>query len=144
LGQIFEKMDINIQIGSELESQLRHEAESRGLSLDRHIVDLLESMRLRASNGSGPKRLSAQETALLQKINSAIPAKTWVRYRALVGKKAAYTIQPAELEELIQLTHQIEVANAERIVLLSQLAQLRGITLRQVMQDLGLKPAAYA
>ena len=136
-------MDIHIQIGSELESQLRREAESRGMSLDRHIVDLLESVRPNASSVS-TKRLSAQETDLLQKINSAIPTKIWLQYRALVEKKMARTISPTELEELIQLSNQIEVANAERIVFLGKLAQLRGITLRQVMQDLGLKPAAYA
>ena len=136
-------MDINIQIGSELESQLRQEAESRGLSLDRHIVELLESVQPTHASGS-TKRLSTEETDLLQKINAAIPAKIWLHYRDLVEKKAAFSISSTELEELIQLTNRIEVANAERIVLLGKLAQLRGITLRQVMHNLGLKPATYA
>ncbi len=135
-------MDINIQISPELESYLRREAEGRGMSLDRHIVEVLETVRPNAPGSA--KRLSAQETDLLQKINAAIPAKTWLQYRALVEKKAAYSISPSELQELIQLTNQIEVANAERIVLLGKLAQLRGISLRQVMQDLGLQPASYA
>lgn len=134
-------MDINIQIAPELASQLRHEAESRGIPLDRHIASLLESVRPNAS--STAKRLSASETDLLQKINSAIPVETWARYRALAEKKEQRSILPEELQELIQLTDAIELANAERLEHLIQLASIRGISVPTLMSQLGVKPANY-
>lgn len=132
-------MGINIEIGVELASQLRQEAEQRGISLDHHIVELLESTRPGATGSA--KRLSSQETDLLQKINAAIPLETWVRYRALVEKKEQHSISPEELQELIRLTDEIEIANAERLGYLIELASVRGVSVQELMKSLGIQPA---
>lgn len=134
-------MDINIQIAPKLASQLQHEAESQGISLDRHIVTLLESVRPQASNSA--KRLSDTESDLLQKINAAIPVRTWLQYRALAEKKSQDSILPEELQELIQLTDAIEMANAKRLEYLIQLAAVRGVTVPELMRHLGIQPAHY-
>ena len=52
-----------------------------------------------------------------------------------------YTITEADLQELIRLTDESERLNAERIKHLLELAHLQGVTLDEVMKQLGIEPA---
>jgi hypothetical protein len=88
--------------------------------------------------------LGQQETALLLRINTGIPAETGRRFAELVAKRQAEIITPEELHELVQLTDQIEQHDAERLATLIELAQMRKTTLDALMDALGITPPAHA
>jgi hypothetical protein len=88
--------------------------------------------------------LSQSETRLLLQINQGLPAQTQRRFDELVAKRQAETITPEEMEELIQITDQIEQRDAQRLVALVELAHLRGTTLDALLATLGIPPPGYA
>lgn len=82
--------------------------------------------------------LSPQEATLLQKINQGLPETLLQRYGKLTEKLRTETISTAEHQELNRLIDQIELADAERLQYLIELAQLRGISLDELMAQLGI------
>jgi hypothetical protein len=86
--------------------------------------------------------LSPSESELLLKINQSIPYPLQARFDHLVIKRQELTITEIELAELIDITEQAELLNAERMAALAELATSRQETLTQVMQDLGIHPPA--
>ncbi len=86
--------------------------------------------------------LSERESELLLKINQGLPPTDARRMKALIAKRQSYTISEVELQELIRLTDESERLNVERLRHLLELAHLRGVTLDEVMAQLGIKPAA--
>jgi hypothetical protein len=82
--------------------------------------------------------LSPQEATLLQKINQGLPEALLQRYGELTEKLRAETISVLEQQALHQLIDQIELADAERLQYLIELAQLRGVSLDELMAQLGI------
>jgi hypothetical protein len=82
--------------------------------------------------------LTADESILLARINQALPAPERARMSALIAKRDDQTMTPAELEELIALTDKLELLHADRLAALAELASLRGVTLDEVMNQLGI------
>jgi hypothetical protein len=82
--------------------------------------------------------LPKNEADLLQKINRGISPEIRQRYAELDAKLHAETITSAEQQELLKLTDQIELADAERIQDLIQLAHLRDISVDVLMAQLGI------
>jgi hypothetical protein len=66
-----------------------------------------------------------------------------LRYRNLIGKRQAETLNAEEQAELIALSNQIEEANAQRIQDIAELAALRQTTVPALMSELGLKLVSY-
>ena len=60
-------------------------------------------------------------------------------YDRLVKSRKAGTLTDAEYEKLIALTNQVEIAHAERMKYVVALAKLRGVSLEQIILDLGLQ-----
>jgi hypothetical protein len=87
--------------------------------------------------------LSEKETELLLKINQGLPPAMQQRLNELIDKRQSHTITQDELEELIQLTDQVELFDAERLKHLIELAHLRGVTLDELIKKLGLKPIPH-
>ena len=84
--------------------------------------------------------LPEREAELLQKINQGLPTALQQRYDELTAKLEAETITPAEHQELLQLIDQIELADAERLQHLIELAQLRNMSLDELMDQLDIHP----
>lgn len=82
--------------------------------------------------------LSAEESALLERINQGLSASERVRMRALLEKRDEQTLAPAEWQDLTALTDKLELLHADRLAALADLAQVRGVTLDTVIQQLGL------
>ena len=82
--------------------------------------------------------LSADESRLLLAINQAISVELQERYHYLLIQRDANALTSEEYSELITLGDRIENLEAERLGNLLQLAQLRKISLDQLMIDLGL------
>ncbi len=87
--------------------------------------------------------LSAKEIELLLKINRGLPPIMQQRLNKLIEKRQAHTISQDELTELIELTDQVEQFDVERLQYLRELAQVRGVTLDEVIKHLDLKPTPH-
>lgn len=74
-------------------------------------------------------------------INIGFSADRQARFNELVKKRQAERITQNELEELIRLTDETENQNVQRIKALGELARLRGVSLPELMDSLGIKPA---
>ena len=88
--------------------------------------------------------LAPPETELLMKINRAPSPESHHRYQILAQKRDGETLTEGEHQELIQLSDRMELLGAQRIQALAQLADLRQISLLQVMADLGIQGAGFA
>lgn len=82
--------------------------------------------------------LSRRESELLLKINQGVPKPLSQRYHELIAKRRAETLTPDEYTELLTLTDQVELADAQRMENLAELARLRHQPLFVVMDELGL------
>jgi hypothetical protein len=88
--------------------------------------------------------LPKNETELLQQINRGLPADIRQRDDALNAKLHDETITPQEHEELLTLIDRLELADAERMQRLVALAQIRGVPVDTLMEQLGIRRTTYA
>lgn len=88
--------------------------------------------------------LTAVETELLQKIqNSTISLETRQRCSELTDAQRKRPLSAPERQELANLIDQMELINAQRLKHLIALAELRQITLDEIMRQLEIKPFSY-
>ena len=87
--------------------------------------------------------LSEREAELLVRINQGPPPAAQERLNELIDKRRAKTIRAKELRDLKKLTDRIEKFDAERLQLLTELAALRAVPLRKLVEQLGLKPVPH-
>lgn len=80
--------------------------------------------------------ISRTESELLSKINQGLPSDLWQRSEELTGKLEDETLTPEEHAEFMQISAQIRELEVERVKLLAELADLRGVTLSKLMQEL--------
>jgi hypothetical protein len=81
-----------------------------------------------------------QEAELLRRIFTYFPPAETQEMRSLVRKRQAGTLQKSEIERLTELAHAREERNALRLNDLLTLSRLRGISLRALMTELGIRP----
>jgi len=87
--------------------------------------------------------LPEAEAQLLLKVNQGIPAELHAHYQILRQKRESETLTDAEHDTLIQLSNQIEQIGAQRLEALANLAQLRQVSLLDLMEALGIQPLTY-
>jgi len=91
------------------------------------------------------KDASYRQRELLRLINqTALPKENWERYLELAEKLDSETISESERLEFLQLVAEEEALRNERVGLLIELSQLKGITLSALMEELGLYPPGRA
>ncbi len=83
--------------------------------------------------------LSNDESPLLERINGALPLAHRARYAALAAQRSEAPLSEAEHVELIALSDELEAIDADRIAAIAELAQLRGLSLGQMMAALGVR-----
>lgn len=98
---------------------------------------LAQVLQLRAQRQT--TNLAQREAELLLRINEGIPAKIRPRYEALKEKRDAELLSPQEHQELLNLVTVVENVQAQRLEALAELARLRKTTIRDLMQQLGIK-----
>jgi hypothetical protein len=87
--------------------------------------------------------LSKNEVELLHKINMQLSESERVRLEHLNVKLSKETLTQAEHEELMGLLGRVEQLDVERMNTLIELATLRGMTLEDVMKQLGFPPRLH-
>lgn len=128
---------IVLDLSQELEQKLRATASAAGQNVDAYILRLLEN------NVQGqPSQEKSQTIALLQLINRGLPPEAWSRFHSLVQKREDHTLNEAELAELIELTDSIDLAHAQRMEALVELAVLQNKPLEVLMDEFGVGPVA--
>lgn len=85
------------------------------------------------------QKVSPQEADLINKINTIFTAEKRQRYNELYAKFQNETISEKENKELLKLSGEFEVLNAERLKYIGELANLRGQSLEKVIKDFGIK-----
>lgn len=129
---------INIEADLSSEQLLSAARQLPRREFDQFVMRVLS---LRAER-SGPV-LPVAESELLLKINHPVPDDLQRRYDELLARRDARTLTSEEHEGLLVLTDQVEILEAERMKHLIELAQLRRITLDELMNQLGLQPPFY-
>jgi DNA-directed RNA polymerase subunit F len=85
------------------------------------------------------------ENTLLQKIAETLPTTIQQRYNELRAKLQAETLTPEEHQELLNLIDIVEQFDADRLQHLVSLAQLRQVSLPELLDQLKISPpAVYA
>ena len=79
-----------------------------------------------------------KETALLKRISQTLPEDLKARLQSLIAKRDSAELTEAEYTELASLTDRLEVLQADRMEALGTLAHHRGMTLDEVMHQLGV------
>lgn len=79
------------------------------------------------------------ESELLMKINQQLPTDVQGRFDELVTKRQDEALTTEEHEELLRLIEQVEAGDVTRIEALAELAQLRGLSLDELMDQLGIQ-----
>jgi hypothetical protein len=97
---------------------------------------------LEAATVNASEHTTLSETELLVLTRRSLPVSLRRRYDYQIARRDAETLTAAEHQELLQLTDQVELHNVERLEHLSALARMRGVSLTQLMQDLGIEPPA--
>jgi hypothetical protein len=131
-------MTITVDIGADLELRLLHEAAKQGMDPIQFIVDTVRA-RLEHQDAIAP-HLDAEQSRLLEEINTGLSQSEWSRYYALVSKRQTEALADSEYAELTSLSNRIEELNARRIERLAALARLRGTTLADLLDQLGIAP----
>ena len=133
-------MTITIDIGADLESRLLQEAERQGIDPGQYIVNAVRA-RLQAPNSTAAC-LDAEQSSVLAEINQGLSQTQWSRYYALVAKRQSDALSEEDLAELTALANHIEELNSRRMELLATLARMRGVTLPELLDQLGIVPPA--
>ena len=82
--------------------------------------------------------LTSTESDLLSQIYQVLPSQLRERILKLREKRASHQIDEDEYLELTTLTDQAEIAHAKRVAAMVELAKFRGLTLPELMNQLGL------
>ena len=84
--------------------------------------------------------LSTKESELLIKINQNLPQELGDLYQTLLEKRDRETLTESEYQQLLESTEQVEKYQAQRLEYLTQLAQIRQLSLTNLIAQMGLKP----
>ena len=130
---------ISVQSEVSLESMIRGVEQLSTPDLE-ELVDRVLTIRARRRAPS----LSRKETELLRKINQGLPVDTQQRFDELTAKRRAEMLNQEEHQELLQTLDQIEQHDVKRLEALAELSQLRNVSIRVLMKDLGIHSPDYA
>ena len=130
------QMDLDDQTLTRLRHISRREKRALGDGAAHWLADAVRAVRRRPAD-------DAAEAELLRQINTGWAAERWQRYHALVAQRRAGCLTSEEHRELIVLTDEREMAHAQRLGHLIELAKMRQTTLEAVMEQLGIQAPGY-
>ena len=117
-------MTLTITLEPEVEARFRDEAEREGLTFEQLTA----------------KRI--HEAELLWRIRTAVPEPETRQLHRLLRRRKAGVLTEAERTGLQTLLDEREERGAQRLHDLGQLSHLRSIPVRQLMEQLGIRPLA--
>ena len=82
--------------------------------------------------------ITGEESKLLRKIQKTLPKKSLLKMKELQSLRDNDELSQNGFSELAELIEKLEIIHAERMNAVSDLAELRGVTLQTAMQQIGL------
>jgi len=108
-------------------------------SLDTTTLEsILQRVGVLVARKKAPHNRPAGEAALLSSIYSAIPAILQKRFDVLSLRSRQGLLTTEERTEFLQIIDELEQKHADRLGKLIELAQMRGVSLTALMQELQL------
>lgn len=129
-------MSLTIELPISVERALRKQAEQQGVAIENYISDLLSSI---PTDNFSEQPKEPTEIQLLEKIQLNVAPQDLEEYYRLSALFKSGQITDAEHEKLLALNDLIEIAHADRIKYVIELAKLRNQPLEDVVLELGLK-----
>jgi len=126
---------INVEADISVEALVKATEQLSPSDLQRFRSQVLAISARRAASS-----VSQDEAQCLLRISQRLPIKLQQRYDELIAKRDAETLTAEEPAELLQLSQQAEAVDVLRIEALTKLAQLRGVTLSDVLRQLKIDP----
>ena len=130
---------INIQADVSVDTLVKAAAQLSETELRQFTLQVLALTAKRMA-----PNVTQEEAELLLCINSRHPEAVQRHYDELIAKRDAETLSEVEHDELLRLTQQVEAFDVARVEALSKLAARRGVTLSELMHQLGMAPSADA
>jgi hypothetical protein len=118
---------------------LINSAEQLKLSQLEDLISRLQELRQQRQI----KRLPADESELVEKINNWLPTDIQEQLSALITKRDAATLSAKEQNELSVLLEKAKEAHDQRVEVLTELAAIRSASLTVLMNDLGVRFPDY-
>ena len=128
---------MSIDLEPELEARIRSEARREGVAPQEIVACAVRAQWATTPSKDLPTRTEADLFAI---INDGFPEDLWIRFRELRAALEAKTLTKDERQEFVRYTDALEEKNARRIDALALLASLRGVSLPEIMQQLGIGP----
>ena len=130
-------MSVSITLPTDLEQFLQTHARRVGVPVEtlltRTIVARWDGLR-RAPG------LPTRESERLARLQTLFPPEQTREYRTLRDASDAGTLTESDRERFLALLEERDHRNAERLEIVAELAELRGVPLREMMATLGIKP----
>ena len=104
------------------------------------LLTLIKSFLINAEKKKNTPKFSAEESALILKINEELPIAIQVSYQELLQKSVKNTLSASEQVELLKITPIVEAKSVERLKYLYKLSLLWNTTVDDVMNRLQIKP----
>ncbi len=116
---------------------------ARGLDITKfeHLFSELSVIRIQKNKWP---ILNGVESQLLTKINNPFDEKKWERLKYLDWKSEFEMLSEKEESDLLKLSEIYESYGVEKLKNLSQLAQIRQISIDELMENLGITHQNYA
>ncbi len=86
---------------------------------------------------------STDETRLLLIINEGVPAALTDRVQSLLAKRDNGRLTSKDNDELLDLVNEVERRGVARLKALTELAELRGVPLTELMRSLGVAATSH-
>jgi hypothetical protein len=125
-------VSLTLNLNPAEEQALRTAAEQSGRNPEGVIRDVLREGVPGFSSGD-----RSREEELLLKLSKGLPDETWRRFDELRLKLEAEQASDTERDEFLDLNRKVEGWNVERLRLVDQIAQLRGIPFETALAQLG-------
>ena len=134
-SKYFKKMDNQISI-SEL---LRSVGQLSTHDFEDFFIKI-QSLRHQKTASDG---MNIEESKLLKQIKTGLLSTKQTRFEYLIARRDARTITESEFEELLKLTHEIEKNDVIRLKRIAKLADLKRMTLPEVVSFYNLQPTQH-
>ncbi len=126
-------MTITLDLPAEWEAPLQAAARLQGKDVTAFVTDGIRQ-QLRSDV------LPESEAELLLRLQTLFPPEQTREFRALRERSDAGTLTEADRERFLVLIEERELQNAKRLRIIGKLAQLRGVSFRDMMARLEIRP----
>lgn len=130
-------MSVSITLPDDLEQFSQRQARLMGVPVETLLACTIVE---RWQDVNRISRLPNRETEFLARLQTLFPFEQTREYQDLCRRSDTKSLTESERERLLVLVEPRDEQNADRLTIAAELANLRGLSLREVMVELGIRP----